>query len=205
MVLLTLTLHLSSAAETLSVGLSGAEGDRPLSSSGGAAPGGGAAGQVLGHQRWQTLSLWLLPAGVRAGCRRLLPVQTFLCSSSARAAHRCLRLPPRPARRPGAPRGSAVDRAALCRGPTLPVLVPSLAPRADGGSEQEHRDVPGPASGPGGSGSGGCGPRAPGSWPTRACPALASRGPESPWPLPERPVVGLEPGPPAQSPHLRFR
>lgn len=52
-------------------------------------------------------------------------MQTFLCSSSSRAAPRCLRPPPRPASRPGAPRGAAADSAALCAGSTLPELAPS--------------------------------------------------------------------------------
>lgn len=62
-------------------------------------------------------------------------MQTFLCSSSSRAAHRCLRPPPRPASRPGAPRGAAEDSAALCAGPTLPELAPSrrLGPMAEAG------------------------------------------------------------------------
>lgn len=92
----------------------------------------GTEGSRLGASR-------LSPARARAGCRRLLPVQTFLCSSSSRAAHRCLRPPPRPTSRPGAPRGAAADSAALCAGPTLPELAPSrrLGPMAEASESPE--------------------------------------------------------------------
>lgn len=147
----------------------------------------------------QLRTLRLSPAGARAGCRRLLPVQTFLSSSSSRPPHQLLG-----ARRPASPplslpRGSrAPGSAVLGAGPT----PRSGPPGADGRGGQEPRGAPGRA----GRAGGGRGPRARGARPaSSACPAPAARGPEPPRPLAERPVVVLESGPPAPGPHLRFR
>lgn len=104
--------------------------------------GGGAAGQAPRAARLRALRL--SPAGARTGCRRLLPVQTFLSSSSSRPPDQLLgarRPAPGPAPASGSRRGQQLSprrrpHPALRAGdPRSQWPRPAGAPRSPRGSQ----------------------------------------------------------------------